>query len=80
MGKHGVGVDLPQLAFLDPWPVIARDLDHSDEEERFYCFGRVGERALTVRFTYRSRAIRIIGAGYWREGKKVYEKQNSLHR
>lgn len=29
---------------------------------------------MTVRFTYRNNKIRIIGAGYWRQGKKVYEE------
>jgi len=28
---------------------------------------------LTVRFTYRGSVIRIIGAGYWRKGRKIYE-------
>jgi len=34
---------------------------------------------LTVRFTYRDGIIRIIGAGYWRKGKTVYEQENGLH-
>lgn len=36
----------------------------------------VGHGALTVRFAYREGVIRIIGAGYWRRGKKIYEEQN----
>ena len=75
--KHGVTFAEAQLAFLDPQRVIARDLTHSTaREKRFYCFGQVGAGILTVRFTYRKRVIRIIGAGYWRKGKKVYETQN----
>ena len=31
-------------------------------------------KILTVRFTYREHLIRIIGAGYWRRGKKAYEE------
>jgi hypothetical protein len=31
---------------------------------------------MTVRFTYGKSKIRIIGAGYWRKGKKIYEKEN----
>jgi predicted RNA binding protein YcfA (HicA-like mRNA interferase family) len=31
---------------------------------------------LTVRFTYRKNKIRIIGAGYWRKGKEIYEKSH----
>lgn len=34
---------------------------------------------LTVRFTYRQHRIRIIGAGYWRKGRAVYEAQNQIH-
>jgi uncharacterized DUF497 family protein len=64
-----------QLAFLDPKRVIARDVAHSGDELRFYCFGEVTGVIPTVRFTYRSDVIRIIGAGYWRRGRRVYEKE-----
>ena len=33
---------------------------------------------LTVRFTMRNENIRIIGAGYWREGRYRYEEENKL--
>jgi hypothetical protein len=39
--KHGIGFELAQRAFLEPWRVIAEDLDHSGDEQRYYCFGRV---------------------------------------
>lgn len=71
--KHGVSFGLAQYAFADPSRVIAQDITHSRHEARFFCFGRVGEGILTVRFTYREGIIRIFGAGYWRKGKKVYE-------
>lgn len=74
--KHGVRFSDAQYAFADPMRVIAHDLSHSQEENRFYCFGKVGAGIITVRFTYRSDVIRIIGAGYWRKGKKLYEKHN----
>jgi uncharacterized DUF497 family protein len=74
--KHGVSFSLAQQAFLDPKRVIARDLAHSESEPRYYCFGQVDEGVLTVRFTYRSEVIRIIGAGYWRKGKRIYEQEN----
>ncbi len=74
--KHGVLFELAQHAFSDPKRVIAEDLEHSGREKRYYCFGRVDEGILTVRFTYRASNIRIIGAGYWRKGKKIYEEQN----
>jgi uncharacterized DUF497 family protein len=72
--KHGVSFYEAQNAFLDPYRLIAEDVEHSNDEQRYYCFGQVGEGIMTVRFTYRANKIRIIGAGYWRKGKKIYEK------
>lgn len=77
--KHGVAFEAAQYAFADPQRVIAKDLSHSQEEERYYCFGKVGAGILTVRFTYRGSVIRIIGAGYWRKGKQTYEEENHIH-
>lgn len=78
--KHGVSFAEAQIVFLDPGRVIARDVGHSRAEPRFYCFGRVADGILTVRFTYRGSTIRIIGAGYWRRGKKLYEAHTKVHR
>lgn len=78
--KHGVSFTQAQHAFADPQRVIARDETHSQTEERFYCFGAVDGGVLTVRFTYRASVIRIIGAGYWRKGKAIYERENHIHR
>ncbi len=77
--KHGISFLAAQQAFLDPHRVIAEDITHSTEEDRYYCMGRVGEDILTVRFTYRGNVIRIYGAGYWRKGRKIYEDQNEIH-
>jgi uncharacterized protein len=74
--KHGVSFSLAQHAFFDPCRVIAEDLDHSEREKRYFCFGRVGRGIVTVRFTWRNGRIRIFGAGYWRKGKTIYEQQN----
>lgn len=73
--KYGVSFSEAQYAFADPHRLIPQDLAHSLAEERFYCFGMVGGGDLTVRFTYREEVIRIIGAGYWRRGKAIYEQQ-----
>jgi uncharacterized DUF497 family protein len=78
--KHGVSFSRAQYAFGDPQRVIAKDITHSQTEERFYCFGEVDGGVLTVRFTYRASVIRIIGAGYWRKGKVIYERENQIHR
>jgi hypothetical protein len=76
--KHGINFILAQYTFIDSRRVIARDLSHSSTEKRYFCFGKVKGGVLTVRFTYRKNYIRIIGAGYWRKGKKIYEKQNKI--
>ena len=39
--KHGIGFELAQHAFQDPLRVIAEDLDHGGDEQRYFCFGRV---------------------------------------
>ena len=78
--KHDVSFPMAQRAFLDPQRVIVEDMNHSREEERFYCIGRVGKGIMTVRFTYRGNVIRIYGAGYWRKGRKIYEEQNKIYR
>jgi hypothetical protein len=77
--KHGVSFQGAQAAFLDPRRLVARDLAHSGREERFYCFGRITEGILTVRYTIRRGRIRIIGAGFWRKGRKTYEEANKIH-
>ena len=74
--KHNVSFSLAQRAFLDPHRIIVEDEEHSAEENRYYCIGRVEEGIMTVRFTYRGNTIRIYGAGYWRKGKKLYEEQS----
>jgi uncharacterized DUF497 family protein len=74
--KHGVSFATAQAAFFDPRRVIAEDLEHSGAETRYFCFGKVADGIMTVRFTYRAGRIRIFGAGYWRKGKRIYEQQN----
>ena len=73
--KHGVDFHEATRAFLDPELRIYTDAKHSSQEERFFCFGKVNDRILTVRFVYREKRIRILGAGYWRKGKVYYEKK-----
>jgi uncharacterized DUF497 family protein len=77
--KHGVSFALAQLAFLDETRVILEYLEHSDMEKRYYCLGKVADGIMTVRFIYRKNRIRIIGAGYWRKGKNIYERENKIH-
>ena len=74
--KHGVSFAQAQRAFSDPRRVIAEDLEHSDSEQRYFCLGVVNDGVMTVRFTWRNGQVRIFGAGYWRKGKRIYERQN----
>ena len=76
--KHNISFEEAQYAFSDSNRIIAKDAEHSEIEERFYCFGKIVENIVTVRFTYRNNRIRIIGAGYWRKGKQIYEKENKI--
>ena len=76
--KHNISFDKAQFAFSDKNRIIAKDIEHSKDEDRFYCFGKIDENIVTVRFTYRNNKIRIIGAGYWRKGKQIYEKENKI--
>jgi len=78
--KHGVSFFDAQAAFADERRVVVEDVAHNTGEPRYYCLGLVDQGVLTVRFTLRSGAIRIIGAGFWRKGKAIYERENSLHR
>ncbi len=73
--KHGVDFDTAKLAFSDPQLHISLDSRHSQNETRFFCVGNVENKILTVRFTFRGSIVRIIGAGYWRKGKALYEKK-----
>ena len=67
------------MAFADPKRVIAIDRKHSDDrEQRFFCFGKTNRGVLTVRFTIRGENIRIFGAGLWKEGKQVYEREKQI--
>ena len=79
LAKHRVDFSEAQSAFADPLLVVAVDKGHSKSEPRLFCIGRsAGGGILTVRFTYRGETIRIIGAGYWRKGRRTYEKENPI--
>ena len=73
--KHGVDFGEAKSVFSDPNRIVAVDQAHSESESRLFCIGRNTHGGiLTVRFTRRAGRIRIIGAGYWRKGKELYEK------
>lgn len=72
--KHRISFTTAAKTFTDPNRKIFTDSKHSEREERYFCIGKVDNKILTVRFTYRSGRIRIIGAGYWRKGRRYYEE------
>ncbi len=74
--KHSVDFSTAARAFKDAKRKIYIDSRHTKKEERFFCIGKVDDKILTVRFTYRDGKIRIFGAGYWRKGKDYYEKES----
>jgi len=78
--KHGVSFEDARLAWLDPHRVTRADKRHSGSEERRFLYGRVGDGVLTVRYTRDGDTVRIIGAGYWRDGRDVYEQANTFRR
>jgi uncharacterized DUF497 family protein len=78
--RHDVSFEEAVRAFRDPKRVIIKDVDHSLSEERYHCMGIIERGIVTVRFTYRGRSIRILGAGYWRKGRKIYEEENQIYR
>jgi len=73
--KHGVSFEEASRAFFDCNRVLGDDPKHSTASEtRYFLYGDTGNGIVTVRFIIRNGNIRIIGAGYWREGRKKYEQ------
>lgn len=73
--KHKISFEKAQFAFFDNRRIIIKDEKHSQSEDRYFCLGKIEEGIVTVRFTMRDNNIRIFGAGFWRSGRKEYEKQ-----
>ena len=73
--KHGISFKQAAKVFKDPRAIFIKDLRHSAFEIRWHCLGIVKGEVLTVRYTHRGNLIRILGAGHWRKGRKVYEKE-----
>ena len=74
--KHKVDFYIASRVFIDPKRVVYLDVVHSVDETRYFCIGKVDSRILTVRFVFRAHKIRILGAGYWRKGERLYEEEN----
>jgi len=76
IAAHGVDFSTVEAVFTDSKRITLPDAKHSTAtEKRFYAIGFDGKGVLTVRYTIRGNAIRVIGVGYWNKNKKLYEKQ-----
>ena len=74
MASHSRSRNMLSPILIASW----RKTSLSKDEQRYFCFGRVGRNILTVRFTYRENVIRIFGAGYRRKGKALYEQEREI--
>ena len=76
INKHGISFEEAQLAFCDKKRIVEKDVKHSTPyEARYFLYGDTGKGIATVRFVIRKGNIRIIGAGYWRQGRIKYEQR-----
>ncbi|MFQ5432864.1 MAG: BrnT family toxin [Nitrospinota bacterium] len=80
--KHGVTPSECEEVFFNQPLVVAEDVGHSQEENRFYALGHTdSDRGLFVVFTIRGSLIRVISARNMnRKEKKVYrshEQENT---
>ena len=76
--KHRIDFSLAAQAFDDPHRRIVLDHKHSMDEQRMFCVGLARGKVMTVRFVYRRDKVRILGAGYWRKGAKLYAQKKSI--
>lgn len=71
--KHGVTIQETEEIFISEQLYVAKDIKHSEIEERFIAFGKTNEgKYLFVVFTFRYEKVRIISAR--RIHKKEVEK------
>ncbi len=77
--KHGVDFSCVPEAFGDPRRIFIRYPGMTAYETRWQLVGFDGHGILTVRFTLRRGWVRVIGAGYWRKQKQIYENENQIH-
>lgn len=77
--KHGIDFSTVPEAFGDARRIFIRFPGLTRHEIRWQLVGFDGRGILTVRFTLRRGWIRVIGAGYWRKQKQIYEKENQIY-
>ena len=73
--KHKVSPGESEQAFFNRPLKIVRDINHSQEEERFYALGKTDQnRRLFIVFTLRKKLIRVISSRDMnKKERQVYE-------
>ena len=78
--EHRVDFEEAKEVFEDPYRLTFNsDSRHSTLECREVCIGKIEDGICTVRFVRRNNIIRIIGAGFWRKERRIYEEKNKIH-
>ena len=75
--KHKVSPAESEQAFFNRPLTVAKDVDHSEEEERFYALGKTDQdRRLFIVFTIRRKLIRVISSRDMNKKERgIYEKR-----
>ena len=75
--KHKVSPAESEQAFFNKPLIVAKDVKHSQEEERFYALGKTDQdRRLFIAFTIRKKLVRVISSRNMnKKERKNYEKR-----
>jgi hypothetical protein len=75
--KHKVSPAESEQAFFNKPLIVAKDVNHSQEEERFYALGKTDQgRRLFIAFTVRRMFIRVISSRDMnKKERRIYEKR-----
>lgn len=75
--KHKVSPYESEQAFFNKPLIVAKDVNHSQEEERFYALGKTDQgRRLFIAFTVRRMFIRAISSRDMnKKERRIYEKR-----
>ena len=74
--KHNVSSVESEQAFFNRPLIVVQDVQHSQDEERFYALGKTDQgRRLFIAFTIRKKLIRVIfSRDMNKKERKIYEK------
>jgi uncharacterized DUF497 family protein len=75
--KHKVSPSESEQAFFNTPLIVAKDVQHSQKEERFYALGKTDlDRGLFLAFTIRKKLIRVISSrDMTRKERRIYDKR-----